>query len=382
MSREAILSLGRTNTNVVSDMCSEARGLSGWPRRAARWIVLAAAVTLALAAFVATRDSARGESPSAALTPVSSNEPISSTLSLSRSAEFLDSVALDWTRKRKCGTCHTNYAYLLARPALNEVSSPAMAEIRSFFEDRIAHWDAAERSAKPRWDTEVVATAATLAVNDAATTGTPHPRTRQALDRIWTLQKPDGAWNWLKCDWPPYEHDDYYGAVFAALGVGSAPEGYASSAAARKGLDRLRAYLTTTPPPDLHHATFLLWASTRLEGISTPIEQAETIRSLRALQREDGGWSLPSLGTWKRHDGAMNDKHAPSDGYATGLVVYVLRQAGVLADDHAVGRGANWLRTHQRASGRWFTRSLSTDEFHYIANAGTGFAVLALKACE
>jgi squalene-hopene/tetraprenyl-beta-curcumene cyclase len=301
---------------------------------------------------------------------------------LSRSAEFLDAVALDWTRKRKCGTCHTNYAYLLARPALEEVSSPAMAEIRDFFEDRIAHWDDAERSAKPRWDTEVVATAATLAMNDAATTGTLHARTRQALDRMWTLQKPDGAWNWLKCDWPPYEHDDYYGAVFAALGVGSAPEGYASSAAARKGLDRLRAYLTTNPPPDLHHATFLLWASTRLEGISTPSQQAETIRSLRVLQREDGGWSLPSLGTWKRHDGTMNDKDAPSDGYATGLVVYVLRQAGVPATDPAVRRGADWLRTHQRASGRWFTRSLNTDEFHYIANAGTSFAVLALEACE
>jgi squalene-hopene/tetraprenyl-beta-curcumene cyclase len=88
------------------------------------------------------------------------------------------------------------------------------------------------------------------------------------------------------------------------------------------------------------------------------------------------------LGEYRRHDGTTNDKDAPSDGYATGLVVYVLRQAGVPAEDEAIRRGADWLRTHQRASGRWFTRSLSTDEYHFITHAGTGFAILALKACE
>ncbi|MHC5541754.1 squalene--hopene cyclase, partial [Singulisphaera rosea] len=56
--------------------------------------------------------------------------------------------------------------------------------------------------------------------------------------------------------------------------------------------------------------------------------------------------------------------------------------AGVPARDEALQRGVGWLRSHQRESGRWFTRSLSNDKFHYIANAGTGFAVLALKACD
>jgi squalene-hopene/tetraprenyl-beta-curcumene cyclase len=114
----------------------------------------------------------------------------------------------------------------------------------------------------------------------------------------------------------------------------------------------------------------------------TPDHRAATIAQLRALQRPDGGWCLPALGDWKRHDGTPNDPEAPSDGYATGLVVYVLRQSGVAATDASVARGVGWLKTHQRASGRWFTRSLSTDRFHYITNAGTGFAVMALKACE
>jgi hypothetical protein len=40
------------------------------------------------------------------------------------------------------------------------------------------------------------------------------------------------------------------------------------------------------------------------------------------------------------------------------------------------------LQSNQRESGRWFTRSLNTDKYHYITNAGTAFAVLVLKACE
>jgi squalene-hopene/tetraprenyl-beta-curcumene cyclase len=40
------------------------------------------------------------------------------------------------------------------------------------------------------------------------------------------------------------------------------------------------------------------------------------------------------------------------------------------------------LTTHQRESGRWFTRSLSNDRHHYIANAGTAYAVMALTACD
>src|SRR6516225_890081 len=85
--------------------------------------------------------------------PNAPDEPMAGELSLARSAEFLDAVALDWTRKRQCGTCHTNYAYLIARPALGALKSPAMDEIRSFFEGRVAHWDDATEGAKPRWDT-------------------------------------------------------------------------------------------------------------------------------------------------------------------------------------------------------------------------------------
>jgi squalene-hopene/tetraprenyl-beta-curcumene cyclase len=319
--------------------------------------------------------------PAASPSPNSAMEPLAPVASMTRAAAFLDEVSLDWTRQRQCGTCHTNYPYLVARPTLKDHDAPAMAEVRRFFEGRVAGWDGQEKAARPRWDAEVVATAAALALNDAATTGSLHPLTRQALDRTWTLQKPDGGFDWLKCGWPPYEHDDYFGAVMAAIGAGHAPDGYASKPAARAGIARLRAYFEKNPPPDLHHATMLLWASTRLDGLVTAERRDATIDRLRALQRPDGGWNLPSLGSWKRRDGTPNDPEAPSDGYATGVVVFVLRQAGVPATDPAIRRGVAWLLSHQRASGRWFTRSVNNDKHHYITHAGTAFAVLALQAC-
>jgi len=142
---------------------------------------------------------------------------------------------------------------------------------------------------------------------------------------MWTLQRSDGGWEWLKCGWPPLEHDNYYGAIVAALGAGHAPGDYARSAPAQRGLERLRAYFRKTPPPDMHHQTMLHWAATRLDGLMDSDQKAATVRSLRALQRADGGWCLPSLGQWKRRNGQPNDPKSPSDGYATGLVVFVLR---------------------------------------------------------
>jgi squalene-hopene/tetraprenyl-beta-curcumene cyclase len=316
--------------------------------------------------------------PEAAFAKPSPKEPVAPGFALERAAKSLDREGVEWTREHDCGSCHTNYPYLMARPILKEALSPDLAEVRTFFETRVAHWDDPEKEAKPRWDTEVVATASFMAINDTHTTGKLHPLTRQALDRMWTLQKPEGCWNWLKCNWPPMEHDDYYGALVAALGVGHAPSNYAQSESAKKGLERLRAYFRKTAPPDMHHQTVLLWASTRLDGLMDGKQKDATIQTLRSLQREDGGWNLPSLGTWKRRNGQPNDPKGPSDGYATGLIVYVLRQARVPAADPAIKRGVAWIKSNQRISGRWFTRSLNDDKHHYIATAGTAFCVMAL----
>ena len=82
--------------------------------------------------FASGQESKRSDKP-AKLRPNSPQEPFRAGASLSEAATFLDSVALDWTRQRKCGTCHTNYPYLVARPVIAEPATAAMDEIRGVF---------------------------------------------------------------------------------------------------------------------------------------------------------------------------------------------------------------------------------------------------------
>jgi squalene-hopene/tetraprenyl-beta-curcumene cyclase len=308
--------------------------------------------------------------------PTKSDEPLAKAFSAAKAGEYLDGVGIGWTRDRKCITCHTNMPYLTARPL---IKGDEWKEVRAFLEKDVADWSS---GGKPRGDTYVVATAFALAFNDAQQTGKLHAATKAALDRMWTVQEKSGAWNWLKCDWPPLEHDDYYGATLAALAVGYAPGDYAKTDAAKAGLEKLKAYLKTTPPPDLHHTAMLLWASIKLDGLMTTDEQKKAREALKAKQRKDGGWSLPSLGSYTRRnkEKTPNDPNAESDGYGTGFVTFVLVQSGMNPADPVVEAGVTWLKANQRASGRWYTRSLNNDKAHYITHAGTAFAVLALDA--
>jgi squalene-hopene/tetraprenyl-beta-curcumene cyclase len=251
-----------------------------------------------------------------------------------------------------------------------------LKEVRDFLEGTVKKWE----TQKPRTDYEVVATAFALAGNDAATTGKLHPRTRTALDRMWTIQKPDGSWRWPDCDWPPLEHDQFYGVAFVAVALALAPDDYAQTPAAQDGLKKMRAYLRSNPDRELHHQATLLWASARIDGLLSEADRKTALLDLRKRQLADGGWNLPSLGPYAKGRTGPNPMDV-SDGYATGFVTFVLRQAGVPAEDPALKKSVAWLQGNQRESGRWFTRSPGGAKAHYLTNAGSAFAILALDAC-
>ena len=306
--------------------------------------------------------------------PNRADEPFIEKFSLPAAVRFMDTVALTWQKQRKCFACHSDYALLLARPAVSH-KVPAHATIRLALE---------HLAENPRQTdfavTEAVMVACTLAQNDAATTGKLHPSTRKALDRIWTAQREDGGWTWMKNNEPPSEVDDHYGVTMAAIGVGMAPDGYSKTPAAQEGLEKIRHYLRNNPPVNMHQRTMVLLASLRADGIMTDAERREVVEGLFSLQKGDGGWGLATLGSWKRSDGKEQD-YQSSDGYGTGFVIYVLRCAGVPGKDVRIQKGIAWLKTHQRASGRWFTRSMTRDNTHLLTQAGTAYAVLALALC-
>ncbi|MBI1830589.1 MAG: squalene--hopene cyclase [Planctomycetes bacterium] len=305
------------------------------------------------------------------------DEPIAKQFSFEKAVSFLDHAALQWTDKRECFSCHTNFAYLYARPTVSS-KVQAHGEVRNALEQMVTkRWP----EKKPRWDAEVVASAAALAYNDAQTTKKLHPATRTALDRMWTVQRKDGGINWLLCKWPPMENDDHYGVTLAALAVGVAPDDYAKTKQAQKGLEGLRSFLKKNPPQNLHHKAMILWVAGYLDGFMSQDEKSTTAKELLGKQLPDGGWSAPALVPWPRGD-KKEPEPMVSDGYGTGFTIFVLRQAGVPANDPALVKGIAWLKANQRESGRWYTRSLFRDNKHYLSHVGTAFAVMAIQSCE
>jgi squalene-hopene/tetraprenyl-beta-curcumene cyclase len=307
--------------------------------------------------------------------PNRADEPLADEFSMQEAVRFLDSAALTWQKQRNCFSCYSNYAFLMARPAVTH-DAPAHRQIRKAAEYLATH---------PRKTgyapTEAVMVASVLAQNDAPTTGKLHPATRFALDRIWELQREDGGWKWLDDNEPPSEIEEHYGVTMAAIGAGIAPDDYSQTPVAKKGLGKIRKYLRSHPPANMHNRAMKLLASLVVDGIMTEAERKEVTAGLLDLQKDDGGWNLATLGTnWKRADGTTQD-YETSDGYGTGFAIYVLRTAGVPVDDPRIRKGIQWLKTHQRASGRWFTRSMDKDSRQYITHSGTAYAILALAAC-
>jgi squalene-hopene/tetraprenyl-beta-curcumene cyclase len=333
--------------------------------------------------------------------PYDPGEPKAKKLSLAKAAEYLDTIADFWMRRNSCGSCHANFAYLMARPLLPG-ATPLVPQTRQFLARRKQDPKAvfslndvpagARSTVKASFfsKAERVGIAFALAWQDAHATDKLQPDTRQALRQMWEVQTPRGHWLKMGCgNILPLENDLHYPVVMALLAAAVAPEGYARSAEARVGLTRARSLLTMLrPPAHLHHKGMLLWASRHMDGLMTTSERDQTVRALLARQNGDGGWAFTGLvGSRPR----PHDVGAASDGYGTAFAVFVLRQAGVPASKPEIARGVRWLRTNQRASGRWFTFSFSGDDATegrlgtrglYVQNLGTAFAVLALKACE
>jgi squalene-hopene/tetraprenyl-beta-curcumene cyclase len=151
---------------------------------------------------------------------------------------------------------------------------------------------------------------------------------------------------------------------------------------------RLKKYLATTEPPHDYGRVVLLWAGARLPGITDKAQQATLVDMLLKHQRADGGWSIRSFARpqqWgignraAKLEAEPEFSDPPSDGHMTGLALVVLAECGLPKTDNRVQAGLDWLKTHQRVSGRWWTRSLNTDKYHFITYSGTAYPLLALS---
>jgi squalene-hopene/tetraprenyl-beta-curcumene cyclase len=323
--------------------------------------------------------------------------------------KYLDDRMKVWFARARCVSCHTGLPYALARPALrklvgdrtpSEPETQLLAQIRR----RVADWrkldtkgfplyyDANDTLKTQSWGTEAVFNAVILAFDDQYQgRSSPSEATAKAFVNLWEtqLQVGDnkGTWEWLDFNEAPWGNVEsrYFGAALAAIAVGTAP-GYLTSPVANENgrkVELLRRYLQVRlPKQDLHNQVWGLWAATKVEGILTPAQRQKLVDQLLGKQRDDGGWSLSSLGTWVRADGTAQD--AASDGYATALILHVLQTAGVRKEDAKTAKGLDWLQRSQAAAGAWRNVSLvkqrdpATHEGQFMSDAATAFAVLAL----
>lgn len=311
-----------------------------------------------------------------------------------------------------CISCHTVLPYALARPTLKKdlgESGPSKPEqfLLSGVIKRVGLWsevapfyqdgkDGPGKSAESR-GTEAVLNALVLSSHDAQS-GQLEAITRTAFENAWKLQLKSGenagAWDWLNFHLSPWESDEsqYFGAALAAVAAGIAPDGYLSDPKIQDDLNLLRSYLKREyDSQPLANKVAVLWASAKLPGILTPEQRTTLIKDLFMKQQDDGGWTLTTLGTWKRHlpFGFTIEKFTlprTSDGYATGLSVYALEQAGISRQDARLEKGLAWLQTKQdKTEGGWPAFSLndnrnpSTPIGHFMKDAATAYAVLALE---
>jgi len=324
----------------------------------------------------------------------SANEPRLAEFSLARAADYIEQANLAWWKKRNCVACHTSGAYLLSRPALTPQLGKPSLEVRDFYVAALKEKQATERAELMRGigPTQMAYIAGGLAEWDNHVRGSLSPETAAALRLMFELQGDDGSWGNTTC-WPPFESSVYQGTTVAAMAAATAP-GWLDTLddqVLNTKVDRMKQYLRTTSPPHDYGRLLLLWTSTRLPNLLDAEQQRSLIEGVWKHQREDGGWSIRTFATPEAWGGGNRAeklraepefKDPPSDGHQTGLVILVLRDAGVPASDARIKRGVNWLLQNQRQSGRWWTRSLNTDRYHFITFSGSCYPLLALSKCH
>ena len=335
-------------------------------------------------------------------------------------AKYLDERAdwwLGWSKATRgqgtvCVSCHTAVPILLARPALGlELGQTAEGAAEKLLIDslkkRVENWE--KIVSKPTSDndpfvpfysggmkpsalgTEAILNALILVnYDDRRAKGVMSAPTKKALDHLWELQQPNGAWLWLDFGLNPWENSGaYYGASLAAIAVGTAGQDYYNRANLQGKVAALRKYLSSEAANQpLHHRVLGLWASSKLPGILTGDDKKKLMEELLSVQSTDGGWSLSKLGKtgsgsgdWKSY-GVYPDK-VVSDGYATGLVVLALKRSGLAADNPRLQNGIRWLVNNQK-DGTWPAtypnkqRDPQDNVGKFMRDAATAFAILAL----
>jgi ankyrin repeat protein len=188
-------------------------------------------------------------------------------------------------------------------------------------------------------------------------------------------QRADGSWNGTGATRAPMQDGDF---SRTALGIRALTAYPIPSRAPefRERVARAASWLASRSPLTTEDRVMQLlglhWAHSNA-GV-----RESRGRELQASQRSDGGWGqTPFL---------------PSDAYATGQVVYALRELGLPTAAPSLQRGVSFLTRTQQSDGSWhvksramkiqpyFESSFPHSHDQWISQAGTSWATMALAA--
>ena len=323
--------------------------------------------------------------------PASADEPLLENWSVDAALRHLDQGTMAWTENKQCISCHTNGSYMMIRPSLTAIAGPPELSMRLFFQEELVSLEKENISElrngiKP---TQLAYLAAGLASWDLHVTGDCSQETERALHLMFKAQSEDGSFGNDHC-WPPLESSSYQAATVAAIAVGSAPgwlDRMRKDTKLGTSIEKLEHYIKNTPPPHAYAQVLLWWAEHYWPGLNKDHSNEKLKAFVHAFQQTDGGWALRAFSApekWGNGSRAEKLRSEPafeypkSDGHMTGLVCMVLRLHGIPSSDPVLERGLAWLKNHQRISGRWWTRSLNTDRYHFITYSSTCYALAAL----
>jgi hypothetical protein len=201
----------------------------------------------------------------------------------------------------------------------------------------------------------------------------PRLATDSLLFHLVAMQRKEGDWPNYGVIRPPFEDGSFTITAKAVRVLRDNPlPGRKAEFQARTA--RAAEWLAKASPVSTEDRTMQL-LGVRWAGGKVPETR---IAELLALQRSNGGWG--------------QTEHLPADAYATGEVLYTLRELGFPTSQPQWRRGLEFLLNTQSADGSWHVRTRAAafqpyfesgfpyGDDQWISQSGTAWAVMALSA--
>jgi hypothetical protein len=263
-----------------------------------------------------------------------------------RGLDWLQQAAIDWDRQNRCYGCHVQSQALMGQSIALGNGYAVDREALAYLENITREYQVTEDPDAGSWRHTSSTAATQFALMSLAYAGQHREmdRDRQLLRGLdWLLQHQSSDGGFPNESSPPIIQGPFMPAANAIVALMRAYE-LTHDEKYRQAAARALSWIAANQPVTTQDAVFALLALTRF---GSP-EQRRFVHRLRdrllAEQQSDGGWSEAPQGPG-------------SNAFATGQVLYALKQTGASVDSQVFRRGVGYLLETQirgtQADGSW-----------------------------